>query len=177
MKVQKEIPIFFWEESKACELSTHEKLLLIYLISHPATNRLGCFRLPLRYIANDLEWSKESTQCCFNALIEFNFLIWDATTEWSYLTDFLDWFPIKNSYQGHEIEHVFNEIPYRNTFFKVLVGHLLQIPYLDKIFRQHLVGCWENGRGVDKRDFPKKGTEDKQKIAPTCWHCGETFDA
>ncbi|WP_010597643.1 hypothetical protein [Rickettsiella massiliensis] len=143
MKVLKEIPACFWAESKTGYLETHEKLLLIYLISHPVTNRLGCFRLPLRYMAYDLEWSEQYTTACFNKLIRFNFLIWDPITEWSYLTDFLNWFPIKNSYQGKYIEHVFEEIPETAIIFKIVVGHLLQISYLDKIFRQRLISCWK----------------------------------
>ena len=121
MKTSKEIPAYFWAKSKAGYLSTQEKLLLIYLISHPTTNRLGCFRLPLRYMAYDLEWSEQYTQTCFNKLIDFNFLVWNTKTEWAYLTDFLDWFPIKNSYQGKYVEQVFNEIPENAILFKLIV--------------------------------------------------------
>ncbi|MDQ8039617.1 MAG: hypothetical protein REH83_04345 [Rickettsiella sp.] len=167
MKLLKEIPACFWAESISGILNNDEKLLLIYLISHPTTNRLGCFRLPSRYMAYDLKWPEEYAHNCFNKLIRFNYLVWDHFTEWTYLMDFLDWFPIKNSYQGKSIEHVFNEIPEDSIVFKLVVGHLLQIPYLDKVFRERLINCWQN---ISKK-------EDKKSQHQTLCQCGETINA
>ena len=169
MKTQKEIPACFWAESRSSDLCNDEKLLLIYLISHPTTNRLGCVRLPLRYMAYDLEWSEEYVKSCFNELIRFNFLVWDPGTEWTYLTDFLDWFPIKNSYQGKYIEQIFNEIPENTIVFTLVVGHLLKISYLDKVFRERLINCWNKAsKEEDKRQ--------QQKELNRC-QCGETINA
>ena len=170
MKLFKEIPTCFWTESKAGYLSSQEKLLFIYLISHPATNRLGCFRLPLRYMAYDLEWSEQWARSCFNKLIDFNFLAWDRHHEWGYLTDFLDWFPIRNHYQGKHIEPVFNELPEDTILFKWVVGHLLQTPYLDKLFRERLINYWKQ---ISTKQEDKTRQQKELKIC----QCGGTIHA
>lgn len=153
MKPLKEFPANFWSHCKLGSLESQEKLLLVYLISHPTTNRLGCLRWPIRYMTSDLEWPEKKTRMYLNALIDFKYVIWDAENEWLYIRDFLDWFPIKNRYQAKYIEHAFNTLPSETILLKVLVGHLLQMPYLDKHFREQLVDCWQ---GASKREIEIK---------------------
>jgi hypothetical protein len=124
MKRYHTIPLNFWVETKRI-CSSQEQLILLYLINHSYTNRLGCFRLPLHFIAEDLNWTDIFLKSTFNKLINAGYLIWDGNEEWGYLTGFLEWFPIRHYYQAREIERVFNTIPEACNLIQMLIGHLL----------------------------------------------------
>ena len=144
MKAHLSIPPNFWSDTNKKACSPPEQVLLLYLANNIHTNRLGCFRLPLKYMAQDLNWTDVFLKRTFNQLINADFLLWDSVSEWGYLTHFLDWFPIKNYYQAKDLERIFNIIPSDCYLLQVLVGHLLQVPYLDRSFRSRLNGYWKS---------------------------------
>jgi hypothetical protein len=144
MKTHPIIHLSFWSDTNKKACSPPEQVLLIYLANNTHTNRLGCFRLPLRYMAQDLNWTDVFLKRTFNQLINADFLLWDNSNEWGYLTCFLDWFPIKSYYQTKDLERSFNVIPSDCYLRQVLVGHLLQIPYLDRSFRCRLNSDWKS---------------------------------
>jgi hypothetical protein len=48
----------FWINSDVQLLSPNAKLLALYLLTSPHTNMLGCFRLPIGYVVEDLQLDK-----------------------------------------------------------------------------------------------------------------------
>lgn len=48
----------FWITPDLQSISSDAKLLGVYLLTSPHTNMLGCFRLPIGYISEDLRWDK-----------------------------------------------------------------------------------------------------------------------
>ena len=60
MRVFGRLESSFWDNPKVRELTDHEKLLLIYLFSCKHGNAIGCFVLPIEYIAADLGWTTEA---------------------------------------------------------------------------------------------------------------------
>ncbi len=143
MKYKQTLPQTFWiETNKNC--FSDETLLLVYLINSPHTNRLGCFRLPLRFVKTDLNYKKVTFTQAFQELIDNNYLVWDGINEWGYLTRFLEWFPLQTYYQTRNLEKNFDVIPENSCVHKIVVGHLLQIPYLARSFRRRLQTIWKN---------------------------------
>ena len=49
----------FWTSADTCKLSDDGKLLSLYLLTGPHSNILGCFRLPIGYVSDDLGWGFE----------------------------------------------------------------------------------------------------------------------
>lgn len=129
----------FWSDSSLQNLSTHAKLLAVYLLTGPHTNMLGCFRLPLGYVSEDLKWDGETVCKAFAELAQIGFLIRDTESNWILISNFLDWNPIENPNQGKSLSKLFKRVPHQSTIFKPLVKILLdQTKYLDEGFQNHL---------------------------------------
>jgi hypothetical protein len=60
MRIYGSIPTSFWTEFKIQSLCDQSKLLMVYLLTSPHTNMLGCYRLPAGYIVEDLKWDSET---------------------------------------------------------------------------------------------------------------------
>lgn len=129
----------FWSDLALQNLSTHAKLLAVYLLTGPHTNMLGCFRLPIGYVAEDLKWNGEAVYNAFSELDHIKFLIRDPESNWILINNFLDWNPIENPNQGKSIVKLFKRVPHQSTVFKPLIKTLLaQTKYLDEGFQNHL---------------------------------------
>lgn len=129
----------FWSDIALQNLSTHAKLLAVYLLTGPHTNMLGCFRLHTGYVAEDLKWNEETVYNAFSELDQIRFLIRDPESNWILIINFLDWNPIENPNQGKSIVKLFKRVPYQSTVFKPLIKILLdQTKYLGEGFQNHL---------------------------------------
>ncbi len=129
----------FWSDLALQNLSTHAKLLAVYLLTGPHTNMLGCFRLPTGYVAEDLKWNEETVYNAFSELDQIRFLIRDPESNWILIINFLDWNPIENPNQGKSIIKLFKRVPHQSTVFKAIINILLdQMKYLDEEFKNHL---------------------------------------
>lgn len=129
----------FWSDIALQNLSTHAKLLAVYLLTGPHTNMLGCFRLPTGYVAEDLKWNEETVYNAFSELDQIRFLIRDSESNWILIINFLDWNPIENPNQGKSIIKLFKRVPPLSTVFKPIIKILLdQTKYLDEGFKNHL---------------------------------------
>ena len=129
----------FWSDIALQNLSTHAKLLAVYLLTGPHTNMLGCFRLPTGYVAEDLKWNEETVYNAFSELDQIRFLIRDPESNWILIINFLDWNPIENPNQGKSIIKLFKRVPHQSTVSKAIIKILLdQMKYLDEEFKNHL---------------------------------------
>src|SRR5260370_37234774 len=79
----------FWMSPDVCKLSRDAKLLAAYLLTGPHTNMIGCFRLPLAYVANDLDFSSEFAKVAIAELEGVNFCKYDSAYSWILLPKFL----------------------------------------------------------------------------------------
>ncbi len=115
----------FWTSSTMQPISDKGKLLAIYLLSSAHTNMLGCFRIPVGYIAEDLRWSSKTLLKTFNELIKINFLTRDQLNDWIVIHSFLKNHPIENPNQAKSIEKLFSQIPGKVSFISQLAETLL----------------------------------------------------
>lgn len=141
----------FWSDLTLQTLSTHAKLLAVYLLTGPHTNMLGCFRLPIGYVAEDLKWEGETVCKAFAKLTQIGFLIRDAESNWVLITNFIAWNPIENPNQGKSLSKLFNRVPHQSTVFKPLVETLLtQTKYLEEGFQNRLGTLCQPFRNQDQ---------------------------
>ena len=153
----------FWSDLILQNLSTHSKLLAIYLLSGPHTNMLGCFRLPIAYVAEDLKWDQETVSKAFAELVQVKFLIRDAQSSWILIPHFLVWNPIENPNQGKSLNKLFNRVPSQSSVFKPLVEQLLiQTKYLDKGFQNRLETLSEPFLNQEQNQNQKQDQDQKQ---------------
>ena len=101
----------FWINPQYAGLSSCAKLIAIYLLSSPHTTMLGCFRLPVDYIAVDLNLGKTVIQDSLHELIHLHFLSVDFKNHWIVIHPFLEWNPIENPNQAKHILKLFDKVP------------------------------------------------------------------
>jgi hypothetical protein len=129
----------FWAHSEIQSLSDHAKLLALYLLTGPHTNMLGCFRLPMGYISEDLGWRLDVTIKKLEELFQIGFAHYDTTHHWIMLPQFLTWNPIENPNQGKSIRRLFEQVPKKVCFFGELINALFESDkYLEAGFKENL---------------------------------------
>lgn len=147
----------FWSDLALQQLATHAKLLAVYLLTGPHTNMLGCFRLPIGYVAEDLNWDGQTVSQAFSELAQINFLIRDTESHWILITHFLAWNPIENPNQGKSLSKLFKRVPHQTTVFKPLLKILLaHTKYLDKDFQNHLATLSKPFRNQEQKQEQKQ---------------------
>lgn len=129
----------FWSSTDIYHVSDQAKLLALYLLCSPHSNMLGCFRLPIAYVAEDLNWDCETATRAINELANLNFLTYETSCSWVQITNFLKYHPIENPNQGKSIAKLYNEVPKNLSFVPQLINNLLeQRQYLSEKFIQIL---------------------------------------
>lgn len=101
----------FWLTPETLMWSDDAKLLYLYLLSSPHCNLLGCFRIPLGYLSEDLQWQVERVQAALAELIEAKRIIRCEQTGWTLLHDFLMQNPIENPNQGKAAQRLLEDVP------------------------------------------------------------------
>lgn len=135
MRTYGSIQTKFWTHRDVIGLSDQAKLLASYLLSSPHTNMLGCFRIPIGYIAEDLRWGIETATKALNDLSEIEFLTYDTVSGCVLIHNFLKYHPIENPNQGRSIAKLFDDIPQSLAFISDLTRKLLQqTKHLDDAF-------------------------------------------
>ncbi len=129
----------FWSNSDIQALSDQAKLLALYLLTGPHTCMLGCFRLPIGYICEDLKWSSETVSKRLGELFQIGFATHDSTHNWIFIHQFLTWNSIENPNQGKSIRRLFEQVPIKSIFFNKLTTVLLaHDKHLEEPFRNSL---------------------------------------
>lgn len=71
----------FWRNPKVRSLGEDAQRLLLYLLTCPHGNALGCFVLPMAYVADDLKWSVEKSKRTFSELLANGFVSRDEAVD------------------------------------------------------------------------------------------------
>lgn len=101
----------FWLSPETLTWSDDAKLLYLYLLSSPHCNLLGCFRLPLGYLSEDLQWQPERLLAALAELSEAKRIIRCQPSGWTFLCDFLTQNPIENPNQGKAAWRLLADVP------------------------------------------------------------------
>ena len=79
----------FWIDEKVKELSVNGKLLLLYLLTGPHTNAVGCFRLPVEYISGDLDWDHETVTNTLTETVSKGLIVHNMDSHFVHVRNFL----------------------------------------------------------------------------------------
>jgi len=160
----------FWSNTEIQGLSDQAKLLALYLLTGLHTNMLGCFRLPVGYIAEDLSWSSETVIKRFKELTQIGFATRDETTQWVLIPKFLEWNQIENPNQGKSIQRLFDQVPKNSRIFKPLIEVLLAYQkHLEPNFinsLQTLLKPFLNQEQEQEQDQEQKQDQEERIVAP-----------
>lgn len=88
MRAYGKIETTFWQNPKVKKLSDGGRSLLLYMLTCPHGNSVGCFVLPDGYICADLEWPSERVSEHVRELVSKGFIERDENTS---LTRVLGW--------------------------------------------------------------------------------------
>ena len=101
----------FWLKQNVLSWSDSAKLLGLYLLTCPHCNLLGCFRLPIGYVASDLNWDEQQVAKALNELEQDQFLIRCEESGWTLIRSFLKHNPIENPNQGKAAFRLLKDVP------------------------------------------------------------------
>ena len=104
---------------------TVTKLIVVYCYTSVHTTPLGCFRLPLAYVAADLQLPEESIKAGFAHAERAGLLCFDEDTEWLWIPAFLQWNKAANLSQWKIIRALLCKVPREVQFYQALIQSLL----------------------------------------------------
>ncbi len=165
MRIYGSIQTKFWTHADVRQLSDQAKLLATYLLTSSHTNMLGCFRIPIGYIAEDLNWSFEVVAKARDELAKINFLLYDEASSWMIINSFMKYHPIENPNQGKSVAKLFDELPKNLNFLQHLMNELLQKQkHLSEEFIDVLETLAKPFRNQEKEQEQKQYQEKEQEL-------------
>ena len=114
----------FWAWAKEKELSAAARELALYCLTSPHTNGIGCFRLPIAYIAEDLGTVPGTVRKTVAELSKIGFLHHDDSTGWVFIVGFLDHNPIANINVGKSLIPFVEAVPRKAPFYRAFLDTL-----------------------------------------------------
>lgn len=114
----------FWEWAKRKSLSPEAKEMALYLLTCPHGNSLGCFRLPVAYIREDMGKTEREVTFALGALSAVGFLCRDMDSGWTWVVGFLEHNPIPNGKVGKAIGKMLEMVPPLVPFYADLLAGL-----------------------------------------------------
>jgi hypothetical protein len=121
------VRVRFWEWAKRKGLNAEERELALYLLTSPHCNSLGCFRLPMAYLCDDLGKGIETVSQTVSRLSEIGFLARDEPSGWTWIVGYLEHNPVPNRNVGKAIEKQIDAVPIEASFYAQMVEALRSI--------------------------------------------------
>jgi hypothetical protein len=147
----------YWTDDKIAALSDAAKLLGAYLLTCPHSNAIGCFRLPMGYISEDLHWSPDKVRSALRELSGIGFICRDETSTWTLIRNFLAFNTIENPNVGKACMRLADAVPSSFPFFHRLIealephAHRLAAGYIDAL-RGRVAKCQAAPQGGGGND-------------------------
>lgn len=135
----------YWTSHDIVGLPVETKCLGAYCLSCHHANLLGCFRLPIAYVVDDLRMPLKTVSEGFENLSNTGFLIYDADLAWVLIRKFLKWNPLANPNQGKAAAKLVQQVPINSSVYAPLVQMLKENP---TNFPEGFIDGFENGSGT-----------------------------
>lgn len=116
------VRVRFWSWAKRKKLSIEARNLALYLLTSPHGNSLGCFRLPMAYLCDDMDTTPKAVEKPMRELQEVGFIRREEVEGWTWICDYLEHNPIPNYKAGMAVLKLLREVPACVPF----VGELLE---------------------------------------------------
>lgn len=101
----------FWSSQDVKSMSDDGKILALYLMTCPHGNLLGCFRLPVAYVADDLGWESARVSKGFAELFRYGFSYHCGRSSWMFIRKHLQWNKIENPNVGKAAAKLLDSLP------------------------------------------------------------------
>ncbi len=101
----------FWADDKVIAWPERVKFVALYLLTSPHTNAIGCFRLPLQYVAADTGLSVKDATEAMTSLEQEGFLSRCPKTSFVFLRRFLEHNGIENANVAAHCIRLADEVP------------------------------------------------------------------
>lgn len=128
----------FWVGDTAKKLSDQQKLLFLYFLTCPHSNPIGCYRLPLAYIASDLRWPSETVTQTVSATVSIGLIEYDFEYEIVWIKDFLNFNQIANPNVAKSCIQYIDAINSKCVFYHGVIESLK--PFADKFPNGYING-------------------------------------
>jgi len=123
----------FWTSNDIQALTDDGKMLAIYLLTSPHGNMIGCFRLPMAYAAEDMQWSVERVSKGYSELSENSFIYHCERSSYVLIKHYLDWNQFENPNVGKAAGKLFQSLTMPEPVKTALARALRQFcPYFPK---------------------------------------------
>lgn len=112
-----EVQTAFWTSPDTRALSHDARHLLIYLLTSPLSNMIGCYRAPHGYIAADLQWSdtpdrvSDRVSDALEELAQKGIVFYCPTTQFVLLSNYLKFNSVKGPKQAAGAYKCFHAVP------------------------------------------------------------------
>lgn len=118
----------FWTDEKIRSYSDAGKLLALYLLTSPHRTLIGCYRLPIGYICDDLRWTADQVATVLTELAsgERPFIVRDRDG-WTVIVNFLRYEKFTSPNHFKSADYLLSRIPKESPVFTIVCAGLSQI--------------------------------------------------
>lgn len=116
----------FWTSADIDGLNVYAKLLALYLLTCKHSNLLGCYTLPVAYVACDLGWNHDDVKRELTALEAVGFCFYDHEQEFLLIRNFLKFNHLANWNEGKAAMALFAKLPRSSWLREPLVRVILE---------------------------------------------------
>lgn len=124
MRTYGRVSAAFWTDEKTVALSSNGKVLALYILTGPHSNGIGCYRLPMGYIADDLKWEPGTVTETLSELLASGFVKRCETTSWLFIPKFLTHNTPENPNVGIALSKLIALVPTKCSFYQEFVASL-----------------------------------------------------
>lgn len=100
----------FWQDKKVRGLPEDGRTMLLYLLTCPHANLIGCFRLPDAYAADDLQWEPSRVRTALAILASYGMVVRDDDN-WLVIQNYVKWNRFENGNVARAAEKAFDQVP------------------------------------------------------------------
>lgn len=116
----------FWTSNDIRSMTEDGRTLAAYLLTSPHSNMLGCFRIPLAYVSDDLKWTLERVSEGFAELFAKGFATLNEGSNWVVIHKFLKWNQPENPNVVKAAEKLFAQIPSNSGVKSILAWSIAE---------------------------------------------------
>jgi DnaD/phage-associated family protein len=127
----------FWNDEKVCSLSQTARYLLLYLLTTPHRNIIGCYRLNTHTARADTELVQRSFTVAWQQLLDNNIIKYDKATKIVLVKNFLKYNPIENPNQAKSAVEKLYELPKSLIYLDILAS----LKAADKAYLTPIIEC------------------------------------
>ena len=138
----------FWTDDKVTEMSPNARYLMMYLLTTPHRNMLGCYRLPKSYVMEDTGLTIERFTEAWSELLETGMVKYDDKTKMVLVCNFLKYNPIENQNQVKAAISKVEEL-HKTTLLSDIAEILVAVNKADGVDFSQLIGILKERAGIE----------------------------